>query len=365
MRRAPLEIHEVLRLAGEWSHPLLLGAGVVAALTLIPLGCADPCVDDGLGQKSCPGQTDAGGTADGTDVDTNDDSTETGDGGCSVLDVQVEAIAPTVVVVVDRSSSMTAEMGPNAETRWDVLESVLVDPGFGVVTTLESTVRYGMSVYANDGTTCPTLDVEPADLNNANDIAQLYASLMPAGDTPTGEALTLVADALDADPAATGDRIMVLATDGEPDTCAMPNPQEGQPEALAAVEYAYGLGIRTFVIGVGDQNTTAHMQNMANAGVGVMQGEPDAEFYVALDPDQLAVAFAEVLANARHCKLSLSSPLTEAEAAACTLTVDGSPVTYGDPDGWELDAPDRAELVGAACEGIQGDTVAASLECPC
>ena len=28
--------------------------------------------------------------------------------------------------------------------------------------------------------------------------------------------------------------IFILATDGEPDTCAQPNPQEGQPEALAS-----------------------------------------------------------------------------------------------------------------------------------
>ena len=28
---------------------------------------------------------------------------------------------------------------------------------------------------------------------------------------------------------------VILATDGEPDTCAEPNPQNGQPEAIAAI----------------------------------------------------------------------------------------------------------------------------------
>ena len=40
-------------------------------------------------------------------------------------------------------------------------------------------------------------------------------------------------DTLLNDPAP-GDKVIVLATDGEPDTCAEPNPQNGQGVAVAA-----------------------------------------------------------------------------------------------------------------------------------
>lgn len=347
------------------STALLLGATTLCLSA--SFGCAKPCVDDGLGQKYCP--EDAGGDADadaGSGSETDDGpGTDDGDGQCGVLDVTVEALAPTVIVLVDRSSSMTTVMGGGTQTRWEVLTDVLVDPTDGVITSLAGSIRFGASLYSNDGTTCPTLVEEPAATNNVAALTALLENNDPLGDTPTGESLELVADALDADTGAMGDKIIVLATDGEPDTCAMPNPQEGQPEALAATQYAFGLGIRTFVIGVGDENTASHMQNMANAGQGVQAGEPDAEFYVALDQAELVSAFAEVFANARHCKLQLSEQLDETSAADCTLEVDGQVVPFGDPNGWELDAPDRAQLVGAACEAIQGQTVAASMTCPC
>ena len=37
---------------------------VVSVFSLLTLGCADPCVDDGLSQKSCPTAQDQSGTAD-------------------------------------------------------------------------------------------------------------------------------------------------------------------------------------------------------------------------------------------------------------------------------------------------------------
>lgn len=362
-------VASVLGRAGARRGSTVLCFGAASLLVSASLGCAKPCVDDGLGQKYCP--EDAGGDADadagsGSDSGT-DDSPGTDDGGtqCGVLDVTVEALAPTVIVLADRSGSMTTVMGGGAQTRWEVLSEVLVDPTSGIITSLAGSIRFGVTLYSNDGTTCPTMVEEPPATNNVDALAALFQNNDPVGDTPTGESLELVADALDADAGAMGDKIIVLATDGEPDTCAMPNPQEGQPEALAATQYAFGLGIRTFVIGVGDENTASHMQNMANAGQGVQAGEPDAEFYVALDQAELVSAFAEVFANARHCKLELSQDLDQTSAAACTLEVDGQVVPFGDPDGWELDAPNRAQLVGAACESIQGQTVAASMTCPC
>ena len=67
-------------------------------------------------------------------------------------------------------------------------------------------------------------------------------------------------------------RILVLATDGEPDTCEQPKPNEGQQESIDAAAHAYANGIPVYVIGIGDDVGMEHLQDVANAGAGVGQG---------------------------------------------------------------------------------------------
>src|SRR5258707_665443 len=66
---------------------------------------------------------------------------------------------------------------------------------------------------------------------------------------------------------APGAKIIVLATDGEPDTCEEPNPQNGGPAAIAAASTAFSAGIHTYVLSVGGDVRSA--QQMANAGAGL------------------------------------------------------------------------------------------------
>jgi hypothetical protein len=157
----------------------------------------------------------------------------------------------------------------------------------------------------------------------------------------------------------------VLATDGEPDTCAEPNPQNGQPESVAAAQAAFAAGIETFIISVGADVSNAHLQDMANAGHGVQMGDPNAEFYLALDQAALLDAFGDILAGVRSCQLDLDTGLTDADAASCSVEVNGTIVPFGDANGWQLNNPNEVELLGSACDALQTGTSSVQMECAC
>src|SRR5690606_13373876 len=112
-------------------------------------------------------------------------------------------------------------------------------------------------------------------------------------------------------------------TDGEPDTCEQPNPQNGQAEALAAVTRAYRAGIRTYLISVGRDISEAHMQDVANAGVGNAEGAPDAPYWVAGDDIGLRNALRTIIAGEVSCTLSLEGRIDPERACEGRVAMTG------------------------------------------
>lgn len=363
-------MHLTSRPFGRW---LLLPALAVPLLAWVSLpGCATPCIDDGLGQKYCPVNdteaatgTETTGNGDGDGDPTTDEGSETE--SCALLDVILIPQTPTLVFLVDQSGSMTADFG--GETRWEVITDVLVDPQDGIVQQFDDSVRFGLALYTSvngdlSGMECPMLiEVDPA-INNFSAIEMTLSMAQPVGDTPTGESLDVVWQKLQAFDVP-GRKYIVLATDGEPDTCAVPNPSNGQAESVAAAEAAYAAGIEVHVISVGSDVSAQHLQDMANAGQGVQPGDPDAPFYQALDQAALVDAFQQILAGVRSCQLDLMTPLTAEDAMGCTVEVNGDVVGLDDPDGWQLNDSTEIELLGAACDALQQGTSSVQMECSC
>jgi hypothetical protein len=351
-------------------------------------GCANPCFDDGLAQGGCPEDTEPA-SASATDPTAGDASATRGDatdsnatvdtgvvsvGGtgleCPMLEEVLLPQIPTFQLVVDRSGSMDEDFDAGS-TRWEAVEATLVGND-GVVTQLQSSIRFGISFYSNPMMGgCPDVQSLAPQLDAADEIAQLFSNEMPLGDTPTGESIEEITGELLAD-AWDGEKVMVLATDGEPDTCAVPEPMtQGETDmvrgvAVDAVAAAYAAGIRTFVISVGLDVAEEHLQDLANAGVGVMPGDPDAQFYVANDTASLVAAFNAIVAGLRPCSFTLDDPLPAMLAPSCDLTVNDAPFPYGDPNGWAVEADEvTLELQGAACDAIQEGVVAIELKCAC
>lgn len=334
------------------------GVGFAIVFLLSAAACGDglPAAGDGGAGGGGGGRADAGGPYPDA-------------GNCAEVEVQVGPVTPTVMVLVDRSGSMTDPFGSGdgAPSKWQALYQTLMDGATGVIPVLEDQVRFGLATYSasdidNDGTLegeCPDMDVVAPALGNAGAIDAVYQPLSPLDETPTGAAISAAAPVLAAAGNDDGPHILVLATDGEPDTCALPNPNgsdEGRAESLAAVQAAFQSGIHTYVVSVGgdavgNEAAEEHMHELANAGEGLpLDADPPAPLYVALDPSELVGAFDTIINSVRTCHFMLMGHVDPGLAYTGRVTLDGTELTYGTE--WQLLDETTLELLGGACDTV-------------
>ncbi|HVU02485.1 MAG TPA: vWA domain-containing protein [Polyangiaceae bacterium] len=322
-----------------------------------------PC-PDGL---SCTGSgtcVPGGGSLFGSDAGF----LETDGAKCIDTTVGFEQLVPTVIVLVDRSGSMNDDFG-NGKSRWENLRTTLVDPAVGILPRFDSKIRLGLTMYTSfDGSRggeCPILVEVPPRANNVAEITRVYTQTEIAhqeDDTPTSESLRAVTTKLLA-VKDVGPKAIVLATDGEPDTCADPDAHDAETNALsvAAVTDAFAAGITTSVISVGDEVGQQHLQDLANAGVGGAGGKP----YRALDADSLVQAFDEIIRGVVSCEFQLDGTVQTGRESSGTVLLDGKSLGYQDPDGWDLPSNDRVRLVGRACTEVKTSTKVLHIQFPC
>lgn len=381
------------------SHPCVdddSACGTECDEALRPCGFGLYC-DDGVCAKQCvTGDADAcGGTGcppngrcpDSAPTGGGAAATSSGSGGsagasgvpsdvCADSLVQASRFTPTVMLIVDQSSSMNEDFG-GAGSRWNVLRDFLLqDPG-GLIQDLQSQVRFGLALYSAESGgnapdpigECPIVTTVQPALDNFGAIQNVYSGAEPIEDTPTGDAVDAVLDQLDlAGLDADGDPIVfIIATDGEPDRCEELDPQNGQAEAVAAVERAYGLGVRTFIISVGEGNVSAqHQQDMANAGLGRGPGDEPAEYWVAGDDQSLRTALTDIVGGQLGCEVALNGRVESGDPCLGEVVLNGDELGCGEPDGWELVDPRHIRLLGAACERLKSDsTVMLDVSFPC
>jgi hypothetical protein len=342
-------------------HIVTICAFTVACQQQTPPGNGAPGADSGItaGSGSDDGIPPAtgipgGGTGGATDGNAGGEEVT---GGCDIS-ANVALGTPTVVLLVDQSGSMDADF--ESTIRWDAVYDTLMDPTDGIVQKLESSVRFGLTLYTgisdyddDEGLPdeCPYLTSIGPALDNYATIDAMYSGQSWLDDTPTGESLEAVAADLAAFPE-DGAKIIVLATDGEPDTCAEPNPQEGQEVALAAAEKAFDMGIQTFIVAVGPEVSETHQQEMANVGVGKDRNDPaPAPYYQALDPATLVAAFEQIIGSVINCQFTINGDVVVDLACQGTVLLDGQPLECGTD--WRVLDPKTLELIGDACEVLQ------------
>jgi len=340
--------------------------------------------DDGGSQGETGGTGGLGGTGDGADSAPGDDDDDDDDGpkfdvgspvfetsggstgGCGEVDVAIDQTIPTIVLLVDQSGSMTANF--QGVSRWDAVYDTLMEPTSGVVANLQDDVRFGLALFTSQngdaGGECPILTTVDPVVGNFDGIDEIYRDQVPQDETPTGESLAAVAEdlaALDV----VGPKAIVLATDGEPDTCAVPNPQNGQPEALAAAQAAWDQDLRTYVISVGADVSANHLQEMANVGAGKEVDDPDPEpYYQALSPEQLVSAFESIVSDFVSCSFAIDGIVDLEQACEGTVILDGVELECGTE--WDVPDPGTLELLGDACERLgDGEEHDVSASWPC
>jgi hypothetical protein len=284
---------------------------------------------------------------------------------CEATLITIDQLRPTVTLLVDQSSSM-AERYPDRTsivTRWSLVHDALLDPENGVIRKLQLSIRFGIAFFtSHNGSstgTCPIVSEVRAATNNYEAISALYNRMGPDDDTPTGDSIDKVVESIEGSPSG-GPQSILLVTDGLPDTCAVPDPQLGQSQAIAAAQRAYGDGIDMYVLGISSDIAGENLQQLANAG----KGKPvdnvwgrDKEAVQSYEASEsvagLTAQFVEILERVPFCEVRLRREVLASEARTARVELDGRPLSFGDRDGFALRDPRRLVIVGAACEAIK------------
>jgi Mg-chelatase subunit ChlD len=289
-------------------------------------------------------------------------------GVCAHVSVDASRVTPNIVFIVDQSGSMNEPFGNT--TRWEALRSALLDQQ-GILAQFQNQARFGFALYSArsddpEPRTCPLLTQVEIAQGNLDAIRAVYDSATPMDDTPTGDAVTAVLASVRAAGVLAADyrdpTVFVLATDGEPDTCAQPDPQNGQAESVAAVGAAFAAGVRTYIVGVAneDQISTGHLTDLAVAGAG-MAGAP---FYRVSDGDALRTSLRSLVEREVTCKLRLRGQVDAMAACRGTVTLGTKALRCGDANGFALTGPSELTLMGTACDGLKaGETLTAAFPC--
>jgi hypothetical protein len=332
-----------------------------------------------------------------------------GSGSCIDIQVEFEPQIPTVLLLIDRSGSMNDAEGFGAavraavddgsyvlgdcpednDWRWNVVRDVLFNPTKGIIKPLEERVRFGMSLYTSDNgrvdeddreavdpdKMCPTLIEVPISIGNHQAMFDEFVCSDIADDTPTGESLVAAAETLAAfdEP---GPKLIVLATDGEPDTCECPNfgsnshvperctedgvPERIKDEVVSTAGEIHAQDITVHVINVSTPSNASlqtHLAEVATAGGG--------EVYPGFSPGALTTAFEAIIDGARSCIIDLEGEIAEGKEDTGTVTLDGEPLELDGEDGWQVNSPSQIELLGSACETIKRGDHDLDIKFPC
>jgi hypothetical protein len=292
-----------------------------------------------------------------------------------------------VQAAVNAGTYTLGDCPSNNDWRWNVVRDVLFNPDKGIVKPLEDQVRFGLSLYSsqnglrdNDANIdnskmCPVLVEVPIALGNHQAMLDQFACSDLLDDTPTGESLLAAAATLQAfdEP---GPKVIVLATDGEPDNCECPDfnnanhvpdecrvaglPAQIKADVVATAEQIHADDIQIHVINVstpGEAALQQHLEDVAAAGGG--------QVYPGFSPGALSTAFDEIINGVRSCIIDLDGEIAEGMESTGTVTLDGGELLLDDENGWRVNTPSQIELLGSACETIKSGDHDLDISFPC
>jgi hypothetical protein len=381
-----------------------------SSLTNPPPGCDEPCPSgdsdcqdgtfcfNGVCSAQCTADE---GCAEGStcnargrcvpDMGTGGTSGTGGSNGCQSVQVTPTRSIPNVMFLVDQSGSMDAAFG-DGENRWQAahtaINTIVSDP-------LDDIVRFGLSTYTSrDGdfnAPCPRLPTQiDFNINNSSMIGDdaIYPYTYPEDnthptyggeDTPTGDSIDALVTVIQSNPPPNeGPTIIVLATDGLPDSCECPDsgncvpgtPASHDPEveAVEAAAAAHAVGIDVFALWVGDLDdnpsdpTRSHMQDVANAGV-----NGTGTVYVGDEPTSLSRAFRDIISASISCDVEISKPFDDVEKACNegNVRLNGNPLSC--PSDWQVKpgVNNVIELLDGACTTFKDGDVTFTAVFPC
>jgi len=304
-------------------------------------------------------------------LDTDSGKSDAVDEGCAAEDVQAELVQLDMVILLDRSGSMSG-------TKWDgsttALKTFVNDPASAGINV---GIEYFPIDNPPDGNDCnfihyETLAVDVAALpGNAPALVTSIDFQDPnGGDTPTygglKGALFVATGLQDANP--DHKVIVVLASDGDPNSC--PANQNDIPVIAGLAKSAFNYnGVQTYAIAIAG-STVANLNQIAAAG------GTTAAFDVTNDISLFSQKMKEIQAAALTCEFNIPPPPRGETLDPTLVNVSYTPGGLGNPtkipkaddladcgsgEGWYYDSaanPTKIILCPASCKIVQADTKA-------
>jgi hypothetical protein len=378
----------------------------------------------GTGGKAGTGGT-AGVIGQGGSLPTTGGGSGTGSGnaageggGCGKTDVAAEPPHVSVLLVVDKSSSMSGTPSGFTDDKWTALGAALGE----ALDAARDQVSFGLDFFPFGDDRDPMATVETCDMPTTSDILvpvgpgtrtvplieDALSDYSPAGGTPTAAALARALEYFtNGDGAALdGERYVLLATDGGPncnadldcdiDTCTLnmdgldcggqnccdANLDPAGPEScldedatVAQVSALADAGVKTFVVGIpGTRAYGSTLDAMAVAGLAENPASPPS--YYRVEAMGGSEGLAEVLTSItrgviRSCRLQLTSTPSDPDyEGLLNVEIDGQDIPQAGDDGWFVDrstSPPTVVLKGATCERMMtegAESVSITYGCP-
>jgi hypothetical protein len=355
----------------------------------------------GTGGADASAPSTGGVTSFGAGGSTTDSGLTRGpDGSCGQQAVSATTKQVNVLLVIDKSGSMSDTPQGFTTDKWSALTTALTS----ALSAVKNDLSFGMELFPAVQGTCKTnccdLPAAPGIAvpieSGATGVPKIIAALKataPGGGTPTAAALERALDYFKTGAGASlpGDRYVLLATDGGPDCnskltcgasqcttnldgqCPLPDAgnhnccdpafaggaycldETGTKDAIQALKDA---GVKTFVVGIpGTEAYATSLDTFAETGGEVSPSAPPK--YFAVSESAGVSGLTDVLTSiTRTLITSCRLRLAEEPPAKDRLNVyvDGKEIPASGADGWTLDettSPPTVVLLGKTCAAVE------------
>jgi hypothetical protein len=277
-------------------------------------------------------------------------------GMCGQFEAKIEAVPPNLLVVLDRSCSMTGMVG--AQTKWQIAVAALNQ----LTTTYNAQIRFGLTLFPDKTPeNCEQAAIPiPTAPGNEMAIQTLLTAALVTGDMyfPNAPCVTNIDTAMQQTTTdlalmdMTRENYVLLMTDGaQSSNCTVGG---GDAGTLAAIQGLATQGIRTFVLGFGAGVDVDQLNQFAVAG-----GVPSAganQFYDAGDQPSLDAALDIIAKQTLGCTFNLD--MTPPDPDEIYVFFDNNPVAADSANGWSYDvATNTVTFNGTSCDQLKNETV--------
>jgi len=339
----------------------------------------------------------AAGQAGATASTGSDQCTElAGLGKCGTTTVQAQHETANILLVIDKSGSMTDQPDGFSVDKWDALKSAL---GTALDHTA-SQINYGLALFpyssdhqiplecdtgccdVADGEAAVNVPIE-AGQSGVDKIKAALDATSPGGGTPTAAALkSALAYFQDPSNQLAGKKFVLLATDGGPNcnidsqcdeahctpnldgqcpsgNCCSVNGQYCLDDGAVVdqIKALKAIGVSTFVVGIpGTEQYAMYLNQFADAGGVTSPSAPPSYYAVSAKGgvQGLVDVFTGITTHlVRDCDVGLETAPTNLDLV--NVAVDCKVVPYADGAGWAVTGDDMKtlSLMGDACHAIQ------------